>query len=121
MDELFCWRCGASLTELTLPLERRDECPACHAQVHVCKLCEFYEPKVAKQCREPIADEVKDKDRANFCGYFQPNPHAYQAVDQSGSTSARGDLDALFGGAEPSPAGSSDATDALDQLFGKKD
>lgn len=119
MDELFCWRCGASLSELSLPLMRQDECPACHAQVHVCKLCEFYEPKVAKQCREPIADEVKDKDRANFCGYFQPNPRAYQAANQSGSMSARADLDALFGGTGSSPAGSSGARDALDKLFGK--
>ncbi|HYP67536.1 MAG TPA: hypothetical protein VEP67_04715 [Thiobacillaceae bacterium] len=119
MDELFCWRCGASLSELSLPLERRDECPACRAQLHVCKLCEYYDPKVAKQCREPIADEVKDKDRANFCGYFQPNPRAYQAQDQFAPSKARADLDALFGGPGTSPAGSSGAKDALDKLFGK--
>ena len=98
---------------------RRDECLACHAQLHVCKLCEFYDPHVGKQCREPIADEVKEKDRANFCGYFQPNPRAYQARDASGPGKARADLDALFGGAGPGPAGSSAAQDALDKLFGK--
>ncbi len=119
MDELFCWRCGASLSELSLPLERRDECPACRAQLHVCKLCEFYDVRVAKQCREPIADEVKDKDRSNFCGYFQPKPRAHRAQDLSGSSKARADLDALFGEVEQSPADSHGGADALDKLFGK--
>ena len=119
MDELLCWRCGASLVELTPPIERRDECPACHAQLYVCKFCEFYDPKVAKQCREPIADEVKDKDRANFCGYFKPNPNAYVPTDSSDANQAKTDLDALFGGATPTSNPSSGARDALDKLFGK--
>ena len=34
---------------------------------------------VAKHCREPIAEEVKDKERANFCDYFKPRPGAYSA------------------------------------------
>jgi hypothetical protein len=98
---------------------RQDECPACHAQLHVCKLCELYEPKVAKQCREPIADEVKDKDRANFCGYFHPNPSAYKVQDHSAPGKARADLEALFGGAGAGSGGSSAAGDALEKLFGK--
>jgi len=118
MDELHCWRCGASLAELTPPIERRDECPACRAQLYVCRFCEFYEPKVAKQCREPVADEVKDKERANFCGYFKVNPSAYVPTDTASAHKAKTELDALFGGAGPT-ATSSSARDALDKLFGK--
>lgn len=117
--DLHCWRCGASLAELTPPIERRDECPACRAQLYVCKFCEFYDPRVAKQCREPVADEVKDKERANFCGYFKPNPKAYVPVDSSGANKARSELDALFGGATSSTSSSSSASDALNKLFGK--
>ncbi len=116
--DLHCWRCGASLAELSPPIERRDECPACRAQLYVCKFCEFYDPRVAKQCREPVADEVKDKERANFCGYFKPNPKAYVPADFAGNK-ARSELDALFGGAAPSSPSSSSASEALNKLFGK--
>lgn len=119
MEELHCWRCGTSLAELTPPIERRDECPACRAQLYVCKFCEFYDPKVAKQCRETVADEVKEKDRANFCGYFKPSARAFVPADTTLVNKARTELDALFGG-EGTGNLSSNARDALDELFGKK-
>jgi hypothetical protein len=119
MEELHCWRCGASLKELSPPIERRDECPACHAQLHVCKFCEFYDTRVANQCREPIADVVKDKERANFCGYFKPSPKAYLPADASSTNQAKADLDALFGGSASLVSAPSPERDALDKLFGK--
>ena len=100
MSELVCWKCGASLADLTLPLRRLEECRKCGAELHVCKLCEWYSVAVAKHCREPIAEEVKDKERANFCDYFKPRPGAYCRADVAASSKARTDLDALFGGGE---------------------
>lgn len=94
---LVCWRCGQSLAGLPLPLGRSAECSACHASLHVCKLCEFYDPRVAEQCREPIADFVQDKERANFCDYFKPAPGAYTPPDEQAAHSAQADLNALFG------------------------
>jgi hypothetical protein len=94
---LVCWKCGASLAALTLPLQRDDECRVCSAQLHVCKLCGFYDPAVARQCREPIADEVKDKDRANFCGYFTPRANAWSDTGQAAGVKAKSALEALFG------------------------
>lgn len=120
MEELHCWRCGASLVELTPPIDRRDECPACRAQLHVCKFCEFFDRRVANQCREPVADEVKDKERANFCGYFKPNPKAYTPVDGMASGRAKAGLDALFGGDDSSSSAPSSARDKLEELFGKR-
>lgn len=123
MPGLVCWKCGASLADVTLPLRRREECRTCNAELHVCKLCEWYSVTVAKQCREPIAEEVKDKERANFCDYFKPRPGAYSKADVSASDQARSDLDALFGGgaknaaAEPSAADRAKAE--LDRLFKK--
>jgi hypothetical protein len=121
MSALVCWKCGASLAEYTLPLRRLEECRKCTAELHVCKLCEWYDVNVAKHCREPIAEEVKDKERANFCDYFKPRPAAYAAADIAASGKARSDLDALFGGrkdaAEPSAADRARAE--LDSLFKK--
>ena len=94
---LICWKCGASLEELTLPLRRLDECKACGAEQHVCKLCVDYDTSKAKHCREPIADEVKDKQAANFCDYFKPTAQAYRPEAVSAADKARAELEALFG------------------------
>jgi hypothetical protein len=94
---LVCWKCGASLAALSLPLLRRDECPACHAELHVCRMCVDYDVSVAKHCREPIAEEVRDKTRANFCDFFKPRPGAFVAKDTAAADQARMDLEGLFG------------------------
>ena len=120
-DTLVCWKCGAPFGDLPLPLSRFAECKACHGPLHVCRQCEFYDTKVAKSCREPIADEVKDKQRANFCAYLRPRAGAYVAVDHAAGTKAQSDLEALFGmtpGSAPaSPTTENAARAALDKLF----
>jgi hypothetical protein len=122
MSALVCWKCGASLADLTLPLRRLEECRTCGAELHVCKLCEWYSIAVAKHCREPIAEEVKDKERANFCDYFKPRPGAHVPADVAASSKARTDLDALFGGtknAAAEPTAAERAKAELDKLFKK--
>lgn len=94
---LVCWKCGASLEHLTLPLSRRDECRACRAELHVCRLCVEYDTSKAKHCREPTVEEVTDKTAANFCDYFKPRPGAWSAAPQAAADAARSALDALFG------------------------
>jgi hypothetical protein len=87
-------------------------------------LCEFYDPRVAKSCREPVAEEVQDKERANFCDYFQARPGAFVARDDSAAGRARTQLEALFGGTAGAGSGSaardagSEARQKLEQLFG---
>jgi len=95
IPDLVCWKCGASLAALTLPLRRLEVCKACDAELHVCRLCEFYDVAVAKHCREPVAEEVKDKVQANFCDYFVFAENRIAAAD-AGSAQARKALDDLF-------------------------
>lgn len=131
-DPLVCWKCGAGLEDLPTPFGRREECPACHADLHVCRMCEFYDTSVSRSCREPIADEVRDKERANFCGYFQAISGAYRSRDIGAAEEARSKLAGLFGDADGSDerAGKklhseeAAAKEKLNQLFGideKKD
>jgi hypothetical protein len=120
MPTLECWKCGASLADEPLPLARETRCRSCGADQHVCRLCLYFQTGIANECREPIAERVVDKARANFCGYFMPRPGAYRpAADASGSRAA---LDALFGGAavaQPAPDTATAARAALEDLFGK--
>jgi hypothetical protein len=102
------WQCVACSSELTLPARvgRRDVCPGCGAELRSCRQCTFYDPSSYNACREPQAERVLDKARANFCEYFQPatSPRASAAAapDASpgpagrGTPDARAQLDALF-------------------------
>jgi len=117
---LVCWKCGAGLDEVPQPLSKYAECLACRAELHVCRMCRFYDTSVAQACREPMADEVKDKTRANFCDYFEPRPDAWTGQD---GPSARNDaLAALFGddeeGDTASEASGGEQVEALNALFG---
>ena len=72
----------------------RDECSHCSGDLHICLNCEFYDRHAAKECREPNAELVSNKERANYCDYFRPG-----GKDKSGSNAvddAKKQLDALF-------------------------
>lgn len=94
--ELVCWRCGAVLAGISLPISRHDVCRACNSPLHVCTMCEFHEPKWRTGCREERAEDVSDRRRANFCEYFKPQPHAFTG-EGNATARARAELDALFG------------------------
>jgi hypothetical protein len=95
--DLVCWKCGASLSELTLPLRRLEECPRCRNELHVCRMCIDYDPRVAKQCREPTAEEVSDKVHANFCDHYKPRSAAFVPPNTAEVNKSLTDLEKLFG------------------------
>ena len=66
---MICWKCHKEIN-IEKPV-RGDECPFCHADLHVCKACEFYESGAHNDCRESSAELVGDKERGNFCDYFR--------------------------------------------------
>lgn len=120
MAELICWNCGGSLKGELLPLSRRAVCGACNAELHVCRLCQFYDPRVSDQCTEDRAEQVREKDRANFCDYFKPKPGAYVARQDTKSVAAKAVLNGLFGGAAQngdSGSAGDKARGLLDDLF----
>jgi hypothetical protein len=124
-DALVCWKCGAGLKGVILPLSRREVCAACGADQHVCKLCRHYDSRVADMCREERAESVSNKERANFCDYFNPMPGAYKPAQAAGPAAAKRQLEELFGKPATSDGDSApDKTRAeLEKLFGdsKKD
>ena len=93
-----CYRCGTSLTHLSLPLSRQDECPGCRNYLHVCKMCVHFDAAVPRQCREDDAEEVIEKERLNFCDWFVASDAAFDAGRKSEADRAKATLDALFDG-----------------------
>ena len=84
-------------------------------------MCAFFDPGVRRGCKEPVADDVSDRERANFCGYFTPAAGMGPGAEDRTSRAARAELDGLFGLTPSSPASPGDADEArcrLDALFG---
>lgn len=119
-DSYNCWKCGADLSDLAFPLGRMSKCKKCRADLHVCKQCKFFDKSRANQCQEPVADAVTDKQRANFCGYFEINENAFQQHENSVDSAAQQELSALFGEPVDVPSGdsSSNSQAELEKLFG---
>jgi hypothetical protein len=88
-----CFHCKKELS-LGREIGRRDECPFCHADLHCCLNCRFYDRAAPKQCREPKADLVREKDKANFCDFFVFSDRT--AAPANDASRARAALDDLF-------------------------
>ncbi|GGD63889.1 hypothetical protein [Lacimicrobium alkaliphilum] len=96
--EYQCWHCGEALTDLILPLSRRETCAHCQADQHVCKMCEHFGPR---GCEEERAESPSDTEKANFCDYFKPTTDAYKGGYVDKSRQAKAELAALFGDEPP--------------------
>ncbi len=95
MPTVTCWQCARGV-EVPLPMGRREACPHCDADLRCCRMCDFYDRSYARDCREPMADAVTEKERANLCDYFRPgNPAGVPGGDEAAS--AREKLARMFG------------------------
>ncbi len=91
----------------------------------MCKMCVYFDAQVPKACREDDAEDVKEKERANFCDYFKPNPDAYVPGFRAATAQATDQLATLFGeeqSGDSTPGDGSGTADAdphraLEDLF----
>ena len=93
-----CHSCGAQIQMLPgQKISRLETCGQCDADLHCCRNCRLMDPGKHNQCSEPQAEWVSDKDRANYCDYFEPRT-SIDLVQRSGAgaDSTRDAFDALF-------------------------
>ena len=93
---MHCFGCGAAV-ELAAAqrVGFRDSCEACGVDLHICRNCTHHDRSAYNECREPNAERVSDRERANRCEYFTPGTGA--GGELSGEQSrARSTLDDLF-------------------------
>lgn len=62
-----CFSCGKELTHHG----RRDSCESCGADTRVCKNCKNYDRSRNNECKEDQAPRIVEKERSNFCDWFQ--------------------------------------------------
>jgi len=97
MTALVCWRCGASLQDLPTPMVRLAQCKNCGTDLHVCRMCRFYNPNHFEKCDHDLAEPAREVDVANFCHYFRATTNAYKPDDKQRTEAALDQLKALFG------------------------
>jgi len=66
-----CFFCGKDVELVYRKVGRQDECPHCGRDLHACFQCRFYDRSSHNQCRENQAAMVADKERSNFCEFFE--------------------------------------------------
>ena len=65
-----CYACGTRI-DGSLKVFRSSLCPGCGKELKVCLNCRFYSPGSHWDCRETIDEPVTNKEKANFCAYFE--------------------------------------------------
>tara|TARA_Y100000768_G_C23908713_1_gene648852 strand:+ start:936 stop:1172 length:237 start_codon:yes stop_codon:yes gene_type:complete len=54
-----------------MDVARTEECEKCYTDLRCCKMCSFYDKSAYNECREPTADRIVEKEKANFCDFFK--------------------------------------------------
>lgn len=95
MKSVSCFHCGRVYQYIDR-LARKETCAQCGSDLHCCRNCTFYDATAPRECREPVADPVRYKDRANFCDYFDPRAAASGDKKAGTHEDARKAWDNLF-------------------------
>ena len=89
-----CYKCGTEI-DVESHFRRQETCAKCFSYLHCCYNCSLYDPNAYQECREPQAPWVRDKDKGNFCEYFEPGDSGVSA-DKSRAEEAKRKLEDLF-------------------------
>ena len=90
-----CHFCGTKL-DVHLEVHRATTCGSCGKDLKICLNCRFYSKEAHNDCLESSAELVRDKDRSNFCDYFQFRDSADKSP-AGANERARKDFMNLFG------------------------
>ena len=75
---------------------RTTTCSKCGRDLHSCLNCRFYDKGSQWDCRESISEGVFDKEKANFCDYFEYAEKAGSLCSKK-AQDAKSQLAKLFG------------------------
>ena len=106
-------RCFNCTTALPPDTDFSGVCPKCHAELHCCKQCAFFEPSTRFQCMKPIQVRLAVKDKRNECALFSPR------VTVAREGTANGPSAPPPPAGPPAPRNPEDARSAFDRLFKK--
>lgn len=83
-------------------------------------MCRFFDAQATRQCLEDDAEDVKEKERVNFCEWFKPSENAFDPKRKRVEDGAHDQLASLFGDALPA-TDRDDEMSAAENLFRNPD
>ncbi len=114
----YCVFCDAELAA-DFRVMRNTRCPRCEAYLHACVQCRFHEPTLHNQCLEPEAEFVQDRQKANFCEFFELVGGPAAGRRDAGRSESRSRTGQAPPDARTSDARASEARAKLEALFKK--
>ena len=91
-----CKKDVSSVVGTNASLGRKEACPHCSTDLHVCLNCVHYDKTAYNECHEPQAERVLEKDLSNFCDYFKFRSGMASAGGQPSKKDTLKKLDDLF-------------------------
>ena len=80
-------------------------------------MCVNFDRQVVTLCREEDAEEVFDKQKANFCDWYSPSSSAFNPSGKRADEKARSAADALFMGGATDSNDNDEEVSAAEDLF----
>lgn len=78
-----CYKCSKELSlKSDQIISRQEVCPHCYASIHACFQCFFYDKNSYNECKEPMADRITDKEKANFCDFYKIKTQSNNPEDE---------------------------------------
>lgn len=59
-------------------------------------MCQFFDASVPRQCQEDGAEDVREKERLNFCDWYKPSDSAFDASRKDEEDAAVAAAEDLF-------------------------
>jgi hypothetical protein len=96
---LKCYKCECDIkVDNNINIHRSETCEKCYTDIRVCKMCTFHDVSSYNECREPSANRITDKEKANFCDFFRVS--GGQSSEKDAKQKALDAANALFGNKE---------------------
>ncbi len=93
VSSIKCFKCNHVLDFSPMDtVGRQEECPSCYQSLHCCKMCHFYDTASYNECKEPMANRVLEKEKANFCDFFKLGTGSDGGPDKNDLLSAANSL-----------------------------
>lgn len=68
---MICFSCGKQTgLSSNVHVGYREACLHCSADLHSCRQCRFFDRRAYNECKEPSAERVLEKEKANHCDFF---------------------------------------------------
>ena len=96
-SNLYCFSCSKKLDlNHGQKIVKNEECPYCYASLHSCRMCHYYEPQAYNQCREPNAERIVEKEKANYCDFYLVKTETGKASQNKSKSDLLAQAEALF-------------------------